>query len=112
MEQQLSTDTAGLRAGSRLKSQVCTTEVVVVRPGTRPLALMCGGVPMVAREAPTAQDATAVPELMLGTQLGKRYAHPEDDQLELLVTAGGAGSLSDGGTPLVLKAPKPLPASD
>ena len=108
----MGTEVVSLRPGLRLKSQVCSTEIIVVRPGTRPIALRCGGVPMADREAPVAGDAVPVPALMLGTQLGKRYTHPADDQLELLVSVGGAGSLSDGETALVLKAAKPLPASD
>ena len=31
-----------------------------------------------------------------GSKLGKRYTHPADDSLEILVTKEGAGSLSDG----------------
>lgn len=108
----MNVETPDLRAGLRLKSQVCATEVIVVREGTRRLELRCGGVPMVDRDAVVGVIAAASPQLMQGSLLGKRYTHPEDDRLELLVTVGGAGSLSDGETLLVLKAPKPLPASD
>ena len=43
--------------------------------------------------------------------LGKRYA---DDELglELLCTQGGAGTLTVGEQPLLVKGAKPLPSSD
>jgi len=108
----MSTEAVGLRAGLRLKSQVCATEVIVVRPGTRPLSLCCGGVQMLGREASGPAGVTPVAERMRGSLLGKRYTHPEDDAVEVLVTVSGEGTLSDGETDLVLKEAKPLPASD
>jgi hypothetical protein len=45
-----------------------------------------------------------------GTAMGKRYV--DESGAEVLVTKAGAGSLSIGNTPLVLKEAKPLPASD
>jgi hypothetical protein len=101
-----------LRAGVRLKSQVCPAEVIVVRPGSGAVRLHCGGVPMVERGAAPTQQAAAVPGKLGGTQLGKRYTHPADTGLEVLVTAPGQGTLSDGEVDLVLKQAKPLPASD
>jgi hypothetical protein len=101
-----------LRAGLRLASQVCTTEVIVVRPGSQPLSLRCGGVPM--RERGAARDADAVPAVdqMRGSLLGKRYTHPQDPAVEVLVTVAGEGTLSAAGHDLVQKEAKPLPASD
>jgi hypothetical protein len=49
---------------------------------------------------------------MRGSLLGKRYTHPEDPAVEVLVTAAGDGTLSADGKELVLKEAKPLPASD
>ena len=46
-----------------------------------------------------------------GTLIGKRYVN-EAGTLELLCTASGAGPLSCDGTPMTIKAAKPLPASD
>jgi hypothetical protein len=54
----------------------------------------------------------AVPGKLGGALLGKRYTHPADPGLEVLVTAPGEGSLSDGEVDLVLKEARPLPASD
>jgi hypothetical protein len=101
-----------LRSGLRLASQVCATEIIVVRPGSETLSLWCGGVPM--RERGSAHSSDAAPEAnkMRGSLLGKRYTHPEDSSLEVLVTAGGEGTLSAGGHDLVVKETKPLPASD
>lgn len=100
-----------LRTGARLRSQVCTTEVIVVRPGAGTVSLTCGGQPMVDL-ADTATAGSPAAGLDGGALLGKRYTAPADDTLELLVTKAGAGTLGDGQTPLVLKEAKPLPASD
>jgi hypothetical protein len=100
-----------LKPGARLRSQVCPTEVVVVKAPTGELALACGGHPMIlASETPAAGLAPADGE-QAGTQLGKRYTD-EAATLELLVTKPGSGTLGLGGEPLVLKQAKPLPASD
>ena len=100
--------------GSRLRSQVCAGEVVVVRAGTGRVDLTCGGLPMVPLGAGPAATATARPAsgLMTGTALGKRYVAGRDDTFEVLVTRPGDGTLADGADPLLLKAARPLPASD
>ncbi|MER5181574.1 hypothetical protein ABT009_24995 [Streptomyces sp. NPDC002896] len=108
----MSDEAVGLRAGMRLKSQVCTTQVIVVRAGNKPVVLWCGGVRMLELGASGRGEMTPVPEQMRGSLLGKRYTHPDDDSVEILVTMGGEGSMSDGEQDLVLKAAKPLPASD
>jgi len=43
--------------------------------------------------------------------MGKRYSREADD-IELLITKGGAGSLSLDGETLAPKEAKPLPSSD
>lgn len=106
----MTTPTTPRRAGLRLASQVCATEIIVVRPGSAG-ELACGGAAMVERGAATF-GATGDPALMNGSALGKRYTDPDDDGLEVLVTAGGAGSLTIDGRELVVKQAKPLPASD
>jgi hypothetical protein len=100
-----------VRAGSRLRSTVCETEVIVVRPPGSPVDLRCGGHPM----APLGNDVAAEWAVSGphdgGTLLGKRYADPETG-LELLCTRPGDGSLSLEAEPLLLKDAKPLPSSD
>lgn len=96
-----------LRPGLRLRSQRCTVEVVVVRPGPGSGVLECGGEPM------TTQDVTAPPGTANepGVLLGKRYTDASGT-LEVLVTKAGVGPLSLDGAALTVKAARPLPASD
>ena len=101
-----------LRSGMRLQSQVCSTEVIVVRSGARPVHLRCGGSPMVGLDAARSAGGEPEPRFSGGSKLGKRYTHPEDSSLEILVTKEGAGSLSDGQVELILKPTRHLPASD
>ncbi|GAA4990848.1 hypothetical protein GCM10023205_73230 [Yinghuangia aomiensis] len=107
------TEPARLTTGARLRSQVCSTEVIVVRPPKGAVELTCGGAPMLALDA-AQPGGTATPEAGLdtGTQLGKRYAIAGEDDFEVLVTKPGVGSLADGRTPLEIKAAKALPSSD
>ena len=102
-----------LKTGARLRSQVDATEVIVVRPPQGDLELTCGGHPMIDVKAEPADGLVADPALMTGTAMGKRFTHPGDDALEVLVTKAGKGTLADAvGTALVVKEAKPLPASD
>jgi hypothetical protein len=99
-----------VKPGTRLKSTVCTTEVVVVRAPGDDVDLRCGGQPMVAMDE---VSPASPPDLTLtgGTQLGKRYANAEVG-IELLCTKAGDGSLSVGDDRIELKDAKPLPSSD
>jgi hypothetical protein len=99
-----------ITAGTRLRSQVCSTEVILVRPGAGSVSLTCGGAPMVPLDA--SGTAAPDPQLMTGTQLGKRYTAEADAAFEVLVTKPGDGTVGDGTTPLVVREAKPLPASD
>ena len=105
-------DIVELKSGMRLRSQVCSTEVIIIRPGTRSVQLECGGAPMTPMDAARIADAKPEARLSGGSRLGKRYTHPRDDSLEILVTREGTGSLSDGPVELVLKQSRQLPASD
>jgi hypothetical protein len=99
-----------LKVGSRLRSAVCTTEVMVVRAPADDVELTCGGAPMAAPDA-VPEGLTIDPELAGGSQLGKRYAD-EELGLEVLVTKAGDGTLCVNGTVLPIKGAKGLPASD
>lgn len=97
-----------MKPGTKLKSTVCDTEVMVIR-GTGDIVLECGGAPM-ADERP--EDRGAInPAFSEGTKIGKRYVDAAGT-VEFLCVKPGAGSLSIGGAALILKDAKPLPASD
>ena len=100
---------AELKAGTRLRSNVCTTEVMVVAaPGDADLS--CGGAPMIAIGEEPAGGSPAS-DAAEGTQLGKRYVNEAGD-LEILCTKPGDGSLGSAGALLSIKEAKPLPSSD
>lgn len=98
-----------LKAGSRLQSTACDTQVIVVRAPKDEVDLRCGGHPLAA--AAPAEKAALDPKHSSGSAMGKRYAD-EAVSLELLITKAGAGSLSVGDEPMLLKDAKPLPSSD
>lgn len=99
-----------IKNGTRLQSQVCDTQVIVVRSADSLDDLRAGGVPMVPIDAEKDAGAQLDPAFSDGNAMGKRYV--DDNGAEVLVTKAGAGTLSVGATPLSLKEAKPLPASD
>jgi GH43 family beta-xylosidase len=102
-----------IKNGTRLQSQVCDTQVIVVRSADSLDDLRAGGAPMVpvgTEDSGGASELTIDPDLSGGTLMGKRYV--DDAGAEVLVTKAGKGSLSIGSTPLEIKEAKPLPASD
>lgn len=99
-----------LRPGLRLESATCDTTVVVVKaPKDGDIDVRCGGEPM--REAGTGGDKLPISGDGEATLLGKRYAD-EEVGIELLCSQGGAGALTVGDKPLLVKGAKPLPSSD
>ena len=100
-----------LRAGIRLKSAVCDTEVIAVKAPAEDIDIRCGGVPMTDPTTSDGASGSPVGGADEGTLMGKRYVNP-DETLELLCTKPGGGSLGVGETLLVIKESKPLPASD
>jgi hypothetical protein len=101
-----------LSPGKRLRSSVCTTEVIIVRAGSADVDLRCGGQPLIDAGDTPAPAGLPAPQLDTGTLLGKRYTPAGVDGLEVLVVKAGQGTLSVGDTPLVTKDARPLPASD
>ncbi|MCV7316950.1 hypothetical protein H7J77_15545 [Mycolicibacillus parakoreensis] len=99
-----------IKSGTRLKSQVCDTQVIVVKTAESLQDLRAGGAPMVALDAEGRPDATLDPDFASGCVMGKRYV--DDAGAEILVTKAGEGSLSVGTVALTIKEAKPLPASD
>lgn len=95
-----------MKAGSRIKSNACDSEVVVIRYGSG--ALTCGGAEMSeAGGGGAALDADQAG----GTVMGKRYVDAAGT-VELLCVKPGKGTLALDGVALLLKEAKPLPASD
>ena len=102
---------AELKAGSRLKSAVCDTEVMVIVAPQGDVEVTCGGAPMVELGTEIPPGQTLSEDAAEGTQIGKRYINEAAD-LELLCTKPGKGSFAVGGTALTVKGAKPLPSSD
>lgn len=100
-----------LKAGSRWRSAVCDTEVVVVRAPTHEVELGCGGRPVLPLTDERPAGLEPDPALAGGTLVGKRFADP-DSGLELLATKAGAGTLTVNGVAVPMKGAKPLPSSD
>ncbi|MEM7408718.1 MAG: hypothetical protein AAF430_00610 [Myxococcota bacterium] len=102
---------AQLKAGSRIQSAVCATELMVIQAPDGDVDVRCGGEPMLDIGADKPAGAAPNPDLKAGSQIGKRYVD-EGGTIELLCTKPGEGTLALGDAPLVLKEAKPLPASD
>lgn len=100
-----------LKPGSRWRSAVCDTEVVVVRAPVGEVGLECGGQPMLALDADRPSGGAPAPGFDAGAPMGKRFEDPALG-LEVLVSKAGAGSLAVDGTLLEIKGAKPLPSSD
>ena len=100
-----------LKAGGRLRSAVCSTEVMVIAAPDGDLKIECGGAPMLAMGSEPSGGGSVSPDHAGGTAIGKRYTTEAGD-LELLCTKPGEGSLSLDGAPLAIKGAKPLPSSD
>ena len=102
---------AVLKAGSRFKSAVCDTQVMVVKAPAGEFALNCGGAEMLGGTATAPAGVALDPAHAGDTLIGKRYVNA-DESIELLCTKGGKGALSLNGTPLEIKQAKQLPSSD
>jgi hypothetical protein len=100
-----------LQVGQTLASTVDATTVVVVRAPDDDVTITCGGTEMVDAKEAAATNGAVNPDAADGTQLGKRYVD-DADNVELLCTKAGEGTLAVGGQPLAIKQAKALPASD
>jgi hypothetical protein len=96
-----------MKPGSKLKSQVCDTEVMVIKAGSG--TVECGGAAM-GEDKPAAPGEPAA-DFTGGSLIGKRYVDA-GGTLELLCVKGGKGTLAVDGAALTIKDAKPLPASD
>lgn len=98
-----------LKVGSRLKSNVCDTQIMIIKMPPGEHELTCGGSEMIEMNAPASGELD--PAKAEGTLLGKRYVNA-DETLELLCIKSGAGTLFLNGVQLGLKQAKALPSSD
>ena len=105
------TEVIDAKPGSRWRSAVCESEVVVVRAPASPVNLSIGGMRVVAAGADRPAGAGLDESLADGSLLGKRYAD-EVSGLEVLCTRSGAGTITVDGRPATVLAPRQLPASD
>ena len=97
-----------LKAGARLKSAVCDTQIMVLRAPSHALDLRCGGEEMIAMSEMPPRGAV---QIAGPTLTGKRYVD-EMESMEFLCTKGGEGALTVDGTLLSVKQAKQLPSSD
>jgi len=96
-----------MKPGTKLKSAVCDTEVMVIKGGDA--VVSCGGAPMV--DDKPADPGAIDPAFAEGSKIGKRYVDAAGT-VELLCVKAGKGSLSIDGVALSTKDAKPLPSSD
>ncbi len=100
-----------MKIGTKLVSQVCPGEIIIIRAEGIESPPEAGGQPMLAkREHDVVESVTGD-----GFQLGKRYELIDESRgirVEVMVTKPGTSSLTWNGEALQLKATKPLPASD
>lgn len=101
---------SGLAAGTRLKSTVCTAEIMIIAAPDGEVDLTCGGAPMTDGDG-NQNGGSLHQDHAAGTTLGKRYISEEGD-LEILCVKPGEGSLAVAGTALKLKEAKKLPKTD
>jgi hypothetical protein len=102
-------DEVELKPGTRLRSAVSDTEVIVIKPPSDAVALSCGGALMRAASDESPVTETAADDTV--TMVGKRYEH-EGTGLVVLCTKGGAGALSIGDAILTIEVSRALPSSD
>jgi hypothetical protein len=98
-----------LKAGSKWKSAVCDTQVMVIKGPAGEHNLGCGGAPMIG--ASETGNGTLDPSRADGTLIGKRYVNA-DESIEVLCVKEGKGSLDLDGEGLAPKQAKALPTSD
>ena len=98
-----------LTPGTRLKSTVCTTEIMIITAPAEGIEIDCGGEPM----NPDGEDngGAVHQDHSAGSILGKRYTN-EDGSLEVLCVKGGEGSLSAAGAAMKVKDATKLPKTD
>ena len=100
-----------LKPGLKLKSAVCETQLIVIRAPAGEIDIQCGGVAMLTGDATAPAGVALAADQAGGTLTGKRYTDAAE-QIELLCTKAGKGSLAANGEALAIKTAKALPSSD
>lgn len=98
-----------LTPGTRLKSAVCTTEIMVITAPPEDIEITCGGEPM--GQGADADGGSVHQDHADGSVIGKRYTN-EDGSLEVLCVKAGEGSLWAGGAAMKIKDATKLPKTD
>ena len=98
-----------IKAGIRLNSAVCQTQIMALRVPDDELEITCGGVLMSAQKSTGKSEISDA--LAGGTLVGKRYVD-EGETMEFLCTRSGKGNLQANGVALAVKQAKALPSSD
>ncbi len=100
-----------LKPGTRLRSAVCSTELIVVKAPAAEVDLTIGGVPPAADGGGEPSGGEPAAGYDGGTAMGKRYVD-DAETIEVLCTKSGRGVPALSGGVLRVKEAKPLPASD
>ena len=100
-----------IKPGLRLRSAVCSTQIMVIRSAGGEFQLCCGGVEMIPPGDTPPPETRLDPTQAQGSLIGKRYIDAAG-RVELLCTQGGEGSLTLNGAPMGIKPAQPLPSSD
>jgi len=98
-----------MKAGTKLESTTCDTQVMIIKNTLGDVSIECGGQKMSA--PPVAEKSSPESPYDEGSLMGKRYVD-NDGAIELLCVKAGKGSLSLNGSALTIKDAKPLPSSD
>ncbi len=97
-----------IKAGTKLSSAVCQTQIMALRVPAEALEITCGGAPMGADDGGKGDMDDS---LAGGTLVGKRYVD-KGETMEFLCTRGGDGTVQVNGISLDIKQAKQLPSSD
>jgi hypothetical protein len=100
-----------IKPGLRLKSAVCSAEVMVIRAPAGEASVSCGGAEMLALGEVAPAGVSLDAAQAHGSLIGKRYVDAEE-RFELLCTKAGEGTLAINGAALLVKQAKALPSSD
>ena len=98
-----------LTPGTRLKSTVCTTEIMVITAPPDEIEITCGGQPM--SQGDDGNGGSVHQDHAEGSVIGKRYTN-EGGSLEVLCVKAGEGSLWAGGAAMKVKDATKLPKTD